>query len=170
LIDAVALQNQDLDVIPETWSQRREVAAGLLLGPPHHGIGRTMKVGKEEIVGLLTALQLYVQRDHAAEKAAQQKIVDGLVERLGRIEGLTAQAVIDRRGVPMADLTVDVNVLGLTAVDVANQLAEGEPMALVRDTYAPQGRLTLDPECLEGDEPERLAARLEEILGVAGRR
>jgi D-glucosaminate-6-phosphate ammonia-lyase len=170
LIDAVALQNQDMDVIPETWSQRREVAAGLLIGPPHHGIGRTMKVGKEEIVGLITALKLYEKRDHAAEKLAQQRIVQGWVERLGRLRGLTVEAGMDHRGVPMAHLTLDVFLLGMTAVDVVNQLAEGEPMILVRDTYAPQGRISLDPQCLEGEEADRLARRLEEILGGTARR
>ena len=33
------------------------IGAGVLAGPPHHGIGRGFKVGKEEIVGLLTALR-----------------------------------------------------------------------------------------------------------------
>ncbi|MEK7405658.1 MAG: DegT/DnrJ/EryC1/StrS family aminotransferase [Acidobacteriota bacterium] len=53
--------------------------AGLLLGPkpllqaafinsaPHHAFGRSMKVGKEEIVGMLAAVEMWVKRDHDAE-------------------------------------------------------------------------------------------------------
>ena len=53
--------------------------AGLLLGrkdlvraawvhsAPHHGPGRAMKVGKEEAIGMLTAVEMWVKRDHDAE-------------------------------------------------------------------------------------------------------
>ena len=39
-------------------------------GPPHHGIGRSMKVGKEQIVGLLVALQRFIAADEPAEAGA----------------------------------------------------------------------------------------------------
>jgi L-seryl-tRNA(Ser) seleniumtransferase len=52
LIQSVALQHQDMDVPPPLWGARGHT------GPlPHHGIGRSMKVGKEEIVGLVAALR-----------------------------------------------------------------------------------------------------------------
>src|SRR6185437_10849747 len=51
LIRSVALQQQDMDVHPRTWHYRALIGAGVLPGPPHHGIGRPMKVGKEGIVG-----------------------------------------------------------------------------------------------------------------------
>src|ERR1700691_5390523 len=53
--------------------------AGLLLGrkdlvqaawfqaAPHHNVGRSMKVGKEEIMGMLTAVEMWTKRDHDAE-------------------------------------------------------------------------------------------------------
>ena len=63
LILAGALQHQDMDVFPETWSSRELIEEGRLPGPPHHGIGRGLKVGKEEIVGLIVALKRYLQRD-----------------------------------------------------------------------------------------------------------
>ena len=60
----MALQQQDMDVYPETWPWRqRYLESGLLPGPPHHGIGRPMKVGKEEVVGLLVALRRFLERD-----------------------------------------------------------------------------------------------------------
>ena len=60
-----------MDFTPQVWTAPRD-----LLNPddlthvPRQGIGRGYKAGKEEIVGLVTALRLYFQRDHAAEKAA----------------------------------------------------------------------------------------------------
>src|SRR5205814_4393848 len=57
LFDSVALQHQDMDVFPATWTWReRYLASGQLPGPPHHGLGRPMKVGKEEIVGRVVAV------------------------------------------------------------------------------------------------------------------
>jgi len=53
--------------------------AGLLLGrkdlvqaawvhsAPHHGFGRSMKVGKEEAVAMLMAVEMWMKRDHKAE-------------------------------------------------------------------------------------------------------
>src|SRR5215211_1714990 len=57
LIASVALQHQDMDVRPETWSWRPLLDSGRLVGVPHQGFGRSMKVGREEIVGLITALR-----------------------------------------------------------------------------------------------------------------
>ena len=54
-------------------------AAGLLLGDknllqaawansaPHHAFGRSLKVGKEEIMGMLAAVEMWTKRDHKAE-------------------------------------------------------------------------------------------------------
>src|SRR5262249_22563350 len=47
LIFSAALQHQDMDVFPETWPLRKLVEQGTLAGPPHHGIGRGFKAGKE---------------------------------------------------------------------------------------------------------------------------
>src|SRR5262249_35850724 len=66
IVESVALQQQDMDVFAETWTWRaRYLDNGVLKGPPHQGIGRGFKVGKEEAVGLMVALQRYLQRDHA---------------------------------------------------------------------------------------------------------
>jgi len=62
--------------------RRDLIDAARLNSTPNDNIGRGMKVGKEEIVGLVAALEQYVKRDHAAEmrqwNARAQRIVDGL--------------------------------------------------------------------------------------------
>ena len=67
LLVSVGLQQQDMDVLPSTWARRSLVETGVIARPPAHGIGRSMKTGKEEIVGLLVALERYASRDEAAE-------------------------------------------------------------------------------------------------------
>src|SRR5258708_30705763 len=59
-----------MDVAPETWTPPKMVDRANLRGVPHHGICRGFKAGKEEIVGLLTALDRFVNADDVADKEA----------------------------------------------------------------------------------------------------
>src|SRR5918995_3054523 len=83
LIMAAALQMLDLDVFYEQWQPPASfIDKARLKGLPQHGIGRACKVGKEEIVGLLTALQLFVE-DHPGQRrarwlASMQELATGL--------------------------------------------------------------------------------------------
>src|SRR6185437_6671409 len=63
LIASVALQHQDMDVYPATWNRRGLIADQSVAGIPHQGFGRSMKVGREEIVGLVTALRIFAAGD-----------------------------------------------------------------------------------------------------------
>jgi len=66
LVGSALLQMLDLDVFPELWRAPAEFAAlRQLPGLPHHGIGRSCKIGKEQIVGLLVALERFVTTDTA---------------------------------------------------------------------------------------------------------
>src|SRR5215212_5120344 len=91
LIASVALQHQDMDVYPATWTWReRYLASGQLPGPPHHGLGRPMKVGKEEIVGLMVALKRFLACDHAAERREQEARLGAVVDALAGVPGVRA--------------------------------------------------------------------------------
>ena len=57
---------------------------------PHHGHGRTMKIGKEEIVGLLAAVEMWVQRDHKKEDEMWTQWMQTIADRVTKIEGVTA--------------------------------------------------------------------------------
>ncbi len=83
LIMAAALQQLDLDVVPEHRSPPNFlIDLSLLAGIQPHGIGRPCKVGKEAIIGLLTALGLFLaEKDaarHARWLATAHLIADGL--------------------------------------------------------------------------------------------
>jgi L-seryl-tRNA(Ser) seleniumtransferase len=70
LIMSAALQHLDLDIYPDMWNPPKSlIDKRKLQGMPPHGIGRTCKVGKEEIAGLLTALHLFVAEGDAARHA-----------------------------------------------------------------------------------------------------
>lgn len=89
LIAAISLQHQDMDVRLETWDGSAYGSDGITF-PPYQGIGRPMKVGKEQIVGLLVALDRYLNRDHAADLRCWRDRCERIRQALGdRVPGLT---------------------------------------------------------------------------------
>jgi hypothetical protein len=98
LILSASLQQQDMDVFPETWPYRHLVAEGLIEGPPHHGLGRGFKAAKEEIIGLLTALQLYQKRDLENELQTWSTRIQIIVKGLAGLDGIGASFVYPSGG------------------------------------------------------------------------
>ena len=172
LIQSVALQHQDMDVRPESWSYRqRYLDTGILPGVPYHGIGRTMKVGKEEIAGLVVALRLYLARDEAAEQAEWESKVVSMVEGVRGIPGVAARRAVmpgSKGRVPVAEVALDEEALGVTVWEVVNRLQERNPRILLRESQADHGILIFHPLSLQEGEEEIIVARLREIL-AAGR-
>jgi L-seryl-tRNA(Ser) seleniumtransferase len=116
--------------------------AGLILGrkdllqaawvssAPHHGHGRTMKVGKEEMIGLLAAVEMWMQRDHKKEDETWTGWMQTIADRVTKIDGVTA-AVRQPRGLgnhsPGLSINWDASKLGITGEQVSNILWTTEP-------------------------------------------
>lgn len=170
LIASVLLQHQDMDVQPESWSLRqRYLESGLLSGPPHQGLGRGSKVGKEEVAGLVTALQRYLRRDHAADLAAWGALAQEVQRGL---EGLpTIRATLagpPARPVPTLRLELDERTLGCSAFDIVRRLLDGSPRVAVNEGRARDGALLINPLALCATDVAPLVRRLREVLGGAG--
>ena len=169
LISAIAWQHLDMDVTPPVWTAPRE-----LLGTdpeampfiPRQGIGRGYKAGKEEIVGLITALRLFVARDHAAERAEMERKLAYIVEHLAdapHIHPRLQQPAPPRGGLPLADLKLDEGGLGMTAYDVILKLKRGEPAIHPGERGLAQGSIIIHPfNLLDGDEVH-IVNRIREI-------
>ena len=167
LILSASLQQQDMDVFPETWSYRNLIDQGTLAGPPHHGLGRGFKVGKEEIIGLLTALGHYHRRDFIAELEGWKQRIHQIVKGLETVKGLKARYVFpDQSGrpVPAAHVHVDENSPGSGAHHLINELQSGDPIISVYETFASNGLIVMFPEALKDVEPEIIVRRFREIL------
>jgi D-glucosaminate-6-phosphate ammonia-lyase len=156
LILSAALQHQDMDVFPETWPHRRLVQEGVLAGPPHHGIGRGFKVGKEEIAGLITALRLYRQRDILAELHQWSQDMAAIASALKGIPGVSANVVFPQangRPVPNVHVRIDPAVAKIDACAVINKLQEGNPPICVFEKLATSGTVVIMPEALQSGKP-----------------
>ena len=73
LVGAALVQQLDMDVSPATWTAPDLIDVQAMKGIPHHGLGRGFKAGKEEIVGLLVALERYAAADDEASNAALER-------------------------------------------------------------------------------------------------
>lgn len=170
LILSAALQHQDMDVFPETWPLRSLIENGTVAGPPHHGIGRGFKVGKEEIVGLLTALELYQGRDFAAERARWNADMECIVAAVRDIPGVSARLQYPQangREVPSAIVRIDAAVAGANAHGVINALQAGEAPICVFEKFADSGEIVIFPEALRPGEAATIGQRLRAVLAGA---
>jgi uncharacterized pyridoxal phosphate-dependent enzyme len=116
--------------------------AGLLLGrkdliqaawvhsAPHHGYGRSMKVGKEEAMGMLMAVEMWVQRDHEAEDQLGMSWMEHIAQRVSAIDGVMA-TVRAPRGLEnhSAALSIrwDTDKIGISGEQVSHTLFTTEP-------------------------------------------
>ncbi|MGH2531777.1 MAG: aminotransferase class V-fold PLP-dependent enzyme [Thermomicrobiales bacterium] len=165
LIASVALQHQDMDVRAATWSQRARIADGTLRGVPQQGFGRAMKVGREEIVGLIVALRHFAAGNDDADRARWHAILDIVQAELGdRPHVSICRLAGTNRILPMLTLELDEPALGLTAYDALNQLLDGRPPIAVAETRAEFGVITVNPHGLTEDEATIVGCRLRETL------
>jgi L-seryl-tRNA(Ser) seleniumtransferase len=133
------------------------------------GIGRGMKVGKEGIVGAMAALEAWEKRDHAAIRAIETSHLQLWMGRLADQPGVVARVVPDPTGNPLERIAVDVdpNHAFITAWELADRLAAGDPPIIVRDHEAEHNYFFLDPCNLHPGEAEIVAARILEELALA---
>lgn len=153
--------------------------SGLLLGrkdliegavpaiSPSGGIGRGMKVGKEEIIGLLAAVELYLKTDHRAEFQRLDGRVAEMVEILSKLAGVKAEREVPRiaNQVPHLAVTWDEARLGLSVQDVVRRLREGDPPIALLPRGA--GRLMASVWMMRGKEHLTVARRLAQVLSGA---
>lgn len=96
---------------------------------PYASIGRGMKVGKEEMIGLLAAVERYLKVDHDAEFKELDSRVQYMIEALAKIPGVTADRHLPpiANHVPHLRLTWTEDAFKLKAGDVVKQLMQGDP-------------------------------------------
>lgn len=167
LIRSAWVQMVDMDVREGTWSLQHWIANGWQSRPPRHGIGRSMKVSKESIVGVMAALQRYATRDHATEYADWQadikKIYDGICDlaelRITRLaQGMNGQLYPNLRiesgsepnGLSVRDLLLALRIRSRKII-----LAEDEQSSDRAFLYAP---------CLQPGDAEEIISAIRQAV------
>ena len=137
------------------------IRAAAANGAPNGAIGRPCKVSKEDIVGLVTALELFLAEDWTVEWARHVEQAEEIVGALAGLPGITATIDADSSvwTTPTILVAVDEKSTGLTPDRLVDALRNGEPPIMTR---AFQGKLLVDPHNLRGDEATIVARRLRE--------
>ena len=134
-------------------------------GPPHPFIGRGMKVGKEELVGLLAAVEWYLNHDHEALQQSYEDQVTYYDEVFADTQGVTVhRSFPSEAGQPMprTEIRFDEEHLGITRNDILHQLQTGEPSIDIAGAGA--NGVLINGQTLMPGEIEIIAQRLKEIL------
>jgi D-glucosaminate-6-phosphate ammonia-lyase len=168
LVMAAALQHLDLDILWEQWAPPpRLIDKARLKGVPQHGIGRTAKVGKEQIIGLLTALELFVAEGDAARHHRWRALAEILMAGLDGLAGATpAITGIDTiEDVPAVELLM-AKGSAMSALELVIALQNGTPPIAADPTLCDRGIVTFNPVCLQPGEPELIAAAIRRVLAA----
>lgn len=104
-------------------------AAQLNNSPSSNTIGRGMKVGKEEIIGLVAAVDWFLAQDDAAMEAEYRKRAALIAERVQAIPSVEARIFVPpvANHVPHLLINYDMNRIKLTATEVMQRMREGNP-------------------------------------------
>ena len=124
-----------------------------------------MKVGKEEIAGLLAAVELYLRQDHAARLAGFEATVRRWVEAFDGRPGVSDRRDFPNEAgqpVPRALIAFDPAVTGLTGAEIRHRLWEGDPAIAV--AAAGTTGICLTPDTLDGADARTIVDRLNQIL------
>jgi len=156
LVGAALVQQLDMDVSPATWSPPDLIDVEAMKGIPHHGLGRGFKAGKEEIVGLLVALERFAAADDEASNAALEKRLQHIAQRLRCPSKIVPARETGK--VPQLHLSVD------KPLERSRRLQAGDPPVHLSERFAAQGILIVDPQALRPEDDAALAAALRNAL------
>jgi L-seryl-tRNA(Ser) seleniumtransferase len=135
--------------------RRDLIAACTLHACPNYSIGRSMKTGKEEIVGFIVALERYLAQDRDAEDAQWEAQVAYMIEQLGALRGVTARRALPvgpgrRPGtIPRAYVEWDSAIIDLTISEAVERLYDADPRIAVGSAAR---AMVLNPQTLDAGE------------------
>jgi len=165
LIESVAVQHLDMHAADAVWEPPESLLnTDQFDGVPRQGIGRPLKVGKEELVGLLRALELFVEEDHESTRAEWRQRADHIGDALGSKDGLKTTVVDGGKSITPI---VDTHVTGqapVSATELVRALRHEEPRVFVGADNLSDQRITINPMCLTDTEADYVVERIQANL------
>jgi D-glucosaminate-6-phosphate ammonia-lyase len=145
------------------------IQAAAMNNSPNAGVGRPAKTSKEEIVGLVHALELFLAEDETAEMNRYREVCTHIVDAVRDLPGLRAVVEQDtlNRIIPHAVLYFEPSWRGPSGQTVREALATGIPHIYVQQGIQQGGyfdEIAVDPINLQPGDEEIIAARLREEL------
>jgi L-seryl-tRNA(Ser) seleniumtransferase len=122
-----------------------------------------MKVNKEEMIGLLAALELYLAKDHAAEQREFHARAEAIRSSAAAVAGVTAEIFVPEvaNHVPHVRISWDAAAKGMTAADAVSRLRAGEPSI---GTRSEGDAVVIGVWMMNRGEEQIVARRLRDVL------
>jgi len=175
------MRGADLVVYSGGKFLRGPQTSGLLLGrrdlievawanaAPHRAFCRPMKVGKEDVIGLLAALEAWFARDRAGELAHWTRDLETIAAQVRAVPGCTARLLPPEPGdeQPQLELGWARDRVGIDGMELRRRLLAGTPRIMLDDMSAGADRLVIEPFSLQPGEAEIVGTALARTLGSA---
>ncbi|WP_125589083.1 DgaE family pyridoxal phosphate-dependent ammonia lyase [Companilactobacillus jidongensis] len=180
ILDAAAEEDlkkyveMDIDVVIFSGAKALEgPASGLLFGKQPYidwiklqsrGIGRSMKIGKENILGLTTALKEYLENGTESGKSMINRLTP-FIESLNKVPHISAKQVQDAAGreIYRAEITIQPDS-SKNAKTVLKELKNGKIAIYTREYRSNEGIFELDIRAVDSEEMNIITNKLKEIL------
>jgi D-glucosaminate-6-phosphate ammonia-lyase len=161
--------------------------AGLLLGrndlcqaawlnsAPHHSFGRSMKVGKEEIMGMLAAVEAWYRRDQQAEWRTWEGYLSAIARKAEQVPGVSSEIVLPdslSNSTPSLKVKWDGSQQGVSGSEIYQALLDGSPRIQThsftgtRRQGLKESSVLLAAWMMQPGDAEIVAARLHELLST----
>lgn len=150
------------------------VQASWINSAPHHGFGRGFKVGREEIMGMLTAVEMWKKRDHAEEWRMWISWANYISDRLEQVPGVKTEILLPKgrsNRSPSLQVNWDISLIPLTGQDVEALLWDNNPRIAVSGagSYLPfppnrEPNIRINPSQLAAGQEKVIANCVYELL------
>jgi len=148
--------------------RRDLVQAAWLHGAPHQNIGRSMKVGKEEVMGLLAAVEMWIRRDHDAEWKRWQSWLAHIRDTIQEVPSVYTKELLPvslSNYAPRLQVMWSAQSLRLNAGELYSALDSGEPRIQIADPSDNGAEsIIIMPYMMEGEEYKVVAESLRAML------
>lgn len=140
------------------------IAAARMNSSPNDAIGRGMKVNKEEILGMMVAVEVFLKRDHEADWKEYERRVKKIADTVASVKTLQTEQYVPEiaNHVPHLKITWDQQKLGVSYADVVKRMREGEPS--IELVPGSPDAVRVGVWMLQPGEAEIVARRLAEVL------
>ncbi len=152
--------------------QKDLVRAAWINSAPHHTFGRSLKVGKEEIMGMLAAVEMWVRRDHDAEWKQWEGWLNTIAEQATQVPGVTSEILQPEdlsNHAPRLRLNWDTARIGITGSEAEDILWHGQPRIAVNEGSGTRrdkrpSSLTIMPYMMMPGDDHIAAAAIRKVL------
>jgi len=143
-------------------------AARLNTSPYSDTVARGMKVNKEEMLGMLVALEVFMKKDHNAEWKDWEKRISTIVDSVRDLPSIKTETIVPEiaNHVPHLLIRWDQDSIKLTPKQVMKQLREGEPSIEV-NPMTDEKQLAIGVWMLQPGEAQIVAKRVRAVLKQA---